>query len=232
MPTKEIYVGDCISFMKTMNPESVGLIISDLPYLIDYRSNRRTVREKFDHIKNDKKNFNSQKFVEDYIEQSFKILKNDSAIYLFCSWHNIDIFKQSFEQYFTLKNILVWNKNNHGTGDLKGSYAPKHEFILFGHKGRALNKGKRLPDVLDFAKINSALLTHPTEKPKDLLKVFIENNSSEGDIIFDGVAGTGSTGEAATELNRNFLGCELDTEHVPELINRNFKFISNELVND
>ena len=141
-------------------------------------------------------------------------MKDDTAIYCFCSWHHLDFFKVEFEKNFKLKNILVWNKNNHGTGDLKGSYAPKHEFILFGHKGRALNKSKRIPDVIDCKKINSKDLTHPTEKPQELLKKFILNNSDEGDLVFDGFAGTGSTGLACKSLNRNFIGCELDDDFV------------------
>ena len=61
----------------------------------------------------------------------------------------------------------MWNKNNHGTGDLKGSYAPKHEFILYGHKGRCLNKSKRMADVIDCKKVRSKEMTHPTEKPTE-----------------------------------------------------------------
>ena len=111
------------------------------------------------------------------------------------------------------KNILVWNKNNHGTGDLKGSYAPKHEFILFGHKGRTLLREKRIADVIDCPKISSNKLTHPTEKPQDLLEIFIKQSSDVGSIIFDGFMGTGSCGIAAKKLNRNFIGIELDEKY-------------------
>ena len=114
---------------------------------------------------------------------------------------------------FKLKNIIVWNKNNHGTGDLKGSYAPKHEFILFGHKGRTLLREKRIADVIDCAKIPSKKLTHPTEKPQELLEIFIKQSSDEGSIIFDGFMGTGSCGIVAKKLNRKFVGVELDSTY-------------------
>ena len=61
-------------------------------------------------------------------------------------------------------NIIVWEKNNHGSGDLKGAYAPKHEFVLYGHKGRSLFREKRTQDVMKFDKIHSSKLLHPTEK--------------------------------------------------------------------
>lgn len=140
-------------------------------------------------------------------------MKNNTAIYCFCSWHNIDFFKREFEKYFKLKNIIIWNKNNHGTGDLKGSYAPKYEFILFGHKGRTLLREKRISDVIDCAKIPSKKLTHPTEKPQKLLEIFIKQSSDESNIVFDGFMGTGSCGMVANNLNRKFIGIELDENY-------------------
>ena len=206
----KLYQGDCLEVMSGIKDKSVDLIVTDPPYLMDYQSNRRKKEDRFDKIKNDKGNY---MLIQDYLEECHRIMKDNTAIYCFCSWHNIDFFKNEFEKYFKLKNILVWNKNNHGTGDLKGSYAPKHEFILFGHKGRTLLRGKRIADVIDCPKISSNKLTHPTEKPQDLLEIFIKQSSDEGSIIFDGFMGTGSCGIAAKKLNRNFIGIELDEKY-------------------
>ena len=206
----KLYQGDCLEIMGGIKDKSVDLIVTDPPYLMDYQSNRRKKEDRFDKIKNDKGNYT---LIQDYLEECHRIMKDNTAIYCFCSWHNIDFFKNEFEKYFKLKNILVWNKNNHGTGDLKGSYAPKHEFILFGHKGRTLLREKRIADVIDCPKISSNKLTHPTEKPQDLLEIFIKQSSDEGSIIFDGFMGTGSCGVAAKKLNRNFIGIELDEKY-------------------
>jgi len=211
-----IYQMDCIEGMKLIPDSSIDLIVTDPPYLMNYRSNRRVVREKFKHIAND---VNSYDLIQAYLKECFRILKNDTAIYMFCSWHHVDFFKQEFEKYFKLKNIIVWNKNNHGSGDLKGAYAPKHEFILFGHKGRSILREKRVPDVIDCDKIPSPKLTHPTEKPTELLSIFIKNSSDEGDIVFDGFAGTGSTLITAARLNRNFIGFEIEPEYI-EIANK------------
>lgn len=198
--------GDSLDVLKTMGDGSVDLVVTDPPYLMNYRSNRRVKSEKFKHIEND---IDSHELISNYLDECFRVMKDDTAIYMFCSWHNIDFFKREFEKLFKLKNLIVWSKNNHGSGDLRGAYAPKHELILFGHKGRTLFREKRVPDVMEFAKIPSKQLTHPTEKPTDLLDVLIRNSSDEGDIVFDGFAGTGSTGLSSINNGRNFIGVEL-----------------------
>ena len=213
----KLYQGDCLEIMGGIKDKSVDLIVTDPPYLMNYQSNRRKKEDRFDKIKNDKGNY---MLIQDYLEECHRIMKDNTAIYCFCSWHNIDFFKNEFEKHFKLKNILVWNKNNHGTGDLKGSYAPKHEFILFGHKGRTLLREKRIADVIDCPKISSNKLTHPTEKPQDLLEIFIKQSSDVGSIIFDGFMGTGSCGIAAKKLNRNFIGIELDEKYFDIAKNR------------
>lgn len=182
------------------------MIVTDPPYLMNFQSNYR--KNKYEKIKNDKDSYN---LISEYLKKCNEILKDNSAIYCFCSWHNVDFFKQEFEKYFKLKNIIVWNKNNTSMGDLKGSYAPKHEFILFGHKGRRLIEGFRYPDVLDFKRTNNKL--HPTQKPIDLLEIFVKTSSKEGDTIFDGFMGSGSTGIACLKNNRNFIGVELEKEY-------------------
>jgi site-specific DNA-methyltransferase (adenine-specific) len=206
-----IYQRDCLEGMAMIPGGSVDLVVTDPPYLMNYRSNRRVKNDKFNHIAND---VNSHDLISDYLAECYRVLKDDTAIYVFCSWHHIDFFKAEFEKHFKLKNIIVWNKNNHGSGDLKGAYAPKHEFILYGHKGRSLFREKRVPDVIDCAKIPSVKLTHPTEKPTELLEVFIRNNSDEGDVILDGFAGTGSLAVAASRNNRSFIAFELESEYV------------------
>ena len=203
----KLYKGDCLEVMDKLIKQNVKVdaIITDPPYGMDYRSNYR--KEKYEKISND----NDLSFLDDFFQKCDKLLKDDTHIYCFCSWHHIDKFKIAFEKYFTLKNIIVWEKNNTSMGDLKGSYAPKHEFILFGHKGRRLRNGKRLPDVLQANRTGNKL--HPTQKPISLLQIFIEQSSNENEIILDPFMGSGSTGVAALNTNRKFIGIELDEKY-------------------
>ena len=82
----------------------VDAVITDPPYGINFRSNYRG--KKYNKIEND----NNLDFLDLYLSKCYRILKQDSAIYCFCSWHNIDIFKSVFERYFKLKNIIIWEK--------------------------------------------------------------------------------------------------------------------------
>ena len=93
-------------------------------------------------------------------------------------------------------------------GDLKGSYAPKYEMIIFAHKGRKLLNGFRYADVIKANRTGNKI--HPTEKPVDLLELFIKNSSNENEVVFDGFMGSGSCGVACINTNRNFIGIELD----------------------
>lgn len=198
--------GDCLELMKDIPDKSIDMVLTDPPYLINYQSNYR--KNKYKKIENDN---NNTTFISNYFKECSRILKDDTVIYSFCSWHNVDIFKQEFEKYFKLKNIIVWNKNNTSMGDLKGSYAPKHEFILFGHKGRRLLNGFRYPDVLEAKRTGNKL--HPTQKPIDLLEIFIKTSSNENDIVLDCFMGSGSTGVACINTNRNFIGIEKDDNY-------------------
>ena len=208
--------GNCLDWLKEIPNESVDMVLTDPPYGMNYQSNRRVVKDKFDKIAND----NNLDWIDEFISESYRVMKNNTAIYIFCSWHKIDIFKQAIEKKFKLKNIIVWNKNNHGSGDLKGSYAPKHEFVLYAHKGRSIFREKRVPDVLDFPKISSSNLLHPTEKNTDMLELFVKNNTDEGDIVLDCFAGSGTTGLACANTKRKFLLIEKEQEYFEVCKNR------------
>lgn len=218
LEVNKIYNMDCLEGMKLIDNKSIDLIVTDPPYLMNYRSNHKKV--KYDYIIGDK---DGKNLITESIKEAYRVLKDDSAIYMFCSWHHVDFFKSEFEKYFELKNIIVWNKNNTSMGDLKGSYAPKHEFVLFGHKGRRLLEGFRYPDVLEAKRTGNKL--HPTEKPIDLLEIFIKTSSKENDVVLDMFAGSGSTAIACINTNRNYIGFELDKKYYDIAKNRINKHI-------
>ena len=107
-------------------------------------------------------------------------------------------------------------QKNHGTGDLKGSYAGRYEIILFGHKGkRELNKvegTKRHDDIIVFPRIAPKKLLHGHQKPVELLQFLIKKSTNENEIILDMFAGVRSTEIAAKLLNRQYIGFELDKD--------------------
>ena len=197
--------GDCLELMKHIPDGSVDMILTDPPYGMSFVSGFRKVA--FNAIAND----SSLEWIDDLASELHRITKDDTAHYVFCSYHHIDKFKQAFERHFKIKNILTWVKNNTSMGDLKGDFAPKTEFILFMQKGRCLIRGKRDCNVLQYARTGNEL--HPTQKPVDMLEFLISKFSDESMVICDPFMGSGSTGVAAKNTNRKFIGIELDQNY-------------------
>lgn len=198
--------GDCLEIMNEIPEKSVDLILTDSPYGFGYQSNMKKNKDLpmfYDR---------NTSWLNEWLYKANKILKDDGHLYMFAPAQKIDEFKQKIENFFIIKNILVWDKNGFGMGDLYGQYAPSYEFIIFAVKeqGKKLN-GKRERDLLSFNKCKPEL--HPTQKPVELLKYLIEKSSNENDTVLDPFMGSGSTGVAANELNRKFIGIELDEKY-------------------
>lgn len=198
--------GDCLEIMNEIPEKSVDLILTDSPYGFGYQSNMKKNKDLpmfYDR---------NTSWLNEWLYKANKILKDDGHLYMFAPVQKIDEFKQKIENFFIIKNILVWDKNGFGMGDLYGQYAPSYEFIVFAVKeqGKKLN-GKRERDLLSFNKCKPEL--HPTQKPVELLKYLIEKSSNENDTVLDPFMGSGSTGVAAKTLNRKFIGIELDEKY-------------------
>lgn len=207
----KLYNGDCIEKMGLIKDKSVDLIVTDPPYLMSYKSNRSKNKDyKFNkEIEND----SNEEFIKNYIKECYRIMKDNTAIYLFCNSNKIEFFKTEVEKYFTIKNIIIWVKNNHTAGDLEAQFGKQYEMIILANKGRKKFNGKRITDVWFFDKVSSSKAFHQNQKPIDLLEQCIIKHSNENDIVFDGCMGSGSTGVACKNLNRSFIGIELDKNY-------------------
>ena len=77
------------------------------------------------------------------------------------------------------------------------------------------NKGTRYPkSILNISRDFSAQQqVHPTQKPVPMLEWLIKTYSNEGDTVLDNCMGSGSTGVAAINLNRKFIGMETNEEY-------------------
>ena len=212
--------GDCLELMREIPDGSVDMICTDPPFGMDYQSNRRVVGVQHDKIAGDK----DLGWLPAFVDEAFRVSKPDSAHYFFCSFHKIDVFKQEISRKFKIKNLLVWEKNNHGTGDLKGDFAPKVEFCWFVHKGRSLLRGSRDPNIMRFARTQNDL--HPTQKPVDLIQYLIEKFSDPDQIILDPFAGSGTTAIAAENAGRRWTCMERDPDYYDAAIARVYDHVA------
>ena len=208
----KLYCDDCLNIMKQIENESIDLIVTDPPYLIKYKTNHR--KNKDHDFCSEILNDDNEQLIIDYIRECYRILKNNTAMYMFCNCDKVDFFKQELENAgFKIKNMIIWVKNNWTAGDLKAQFGKQYEIIFLVNKGRKCFNGKRITDVWMFDKISGKKQLHQNQKPVDLLKQCILKHSDENDIVFDGFMGSGSTGVACIETNRKFIGVELDKKY-------------------
>jgi len=218
----QILTGDCLDKLRELENGSADLVLTDPPYGIDYSSNwskdagyRKSVKS-VDGIHND--GSNNTDFLAEVVSELDRVLKDDSHFYWFTRWDRIHLQLPILEKHFTLKNAIIWKKNNWSMGDLQGAYAGQYEVILFAQKGRRIlnevDGKKRHPDVLEFDRIPSTRLRHSHEKPEDLIEFLIRKSSNEGEIILDPFAGSGTTAAVAKRLGRSFITIELDEDYV------------------
>ena len=205
--------GDCLEEMMKLADDGVkvDMILTDPPFLMNYKTRRR--KDKTHDFCKPIANDTNFELIKDIMPLLFELLNHGGAIYMFCNANHIDYFKQQIEQHFTLKNILIWVKNNWSAGDLKGAYAKQTEFILYAVKGRHVLNGARDTDTLYYNRVFGNMQLHQNQKPVDLCEYLINKSSNENDVVLDCFMGSGSTGVACLQTNRNFIGIELDEKY-------------------
>lgn len=202
---------DCINLLSNIKDKTIDLVLTDPPYGMEFQSGHRKV--KHEKIQND----DNLEWLPNWCKEIKRVVKEDSHLYIFCSWHKVDIFKQELEKYFKIKNILIWEKNNTGMGDLYGDYAPKYEMCIFINNGKELNNG-RDANIIKAQRTNNEL--HPTQKPVNLMEYFIEKSTKENDLVLDTFGGSFSTAVACHNTNIRFVGSEISSEYYEKAIQR------------
>lgn len=224
----ELLQGDCLELMKDIPPESIDMILCDLPY--------GTTNCRWD----------SEIPLEPLWEQYNRIIKEHGAILLFgqppfssrlvCS--NLKMFRYEWVWHKPLplgflnanrmplkatENISVFYKKlptynpqkTPGKPYDKGVRRPNNTTIYDNFKGSTNQDriGQRYPvNVLTFTNADHTNPLHPTQKPVPLLEYLIKTYTNPGELVLDNCMGSGSTGVACVRTDREFIGIELD-EH-------------------
>lgn len=182
------------------------MVLADPPYGMDYQSARRTDKTKWKpKIANDKSPFIW------WIYQAAKKLKDGGCLICFCRFDSWSAFEYAVNIVgMDVKAEIVWDKMNHGMGDLKGCPGFRHEIALFATKGKFLFHGKRPQSLYATPRINPNLLAHPNEKPVPLMEWLVRHYCPEGGRVLDCFMGVAPVGVACKKINREFIGIELD----------------------
>lgn len=219
----DLRLGDCLDVMKNIQDKSVDLILTDPPYGINASTRTRSKSFGGDD------GFSVMFFLDNYLREFARILKDDGAIYIFTRYDVMPYWWLRTKLYFQMKNLIIWNKGGGGLGDLKGNYLPDYEMIIFATKGSHKLRGKRMTSVWNIKKEKAEY--HIAQKSLQLLKQVIVKSSSEGSLVFDPFMGSGTTGVACKELKRDFVGIELDSNYL-EIAKKRIETAQEELTFD
>lgn len=222
MSNYKLYQGDCLEVMKDIKDGSVDLVVTDPPYktITGGDSNGANSERPKGMLQGNRKLFKHQSIkISSWMPEIYRVLKEGSHCYIFTNSLNLqEMLNEATKIGFKLHNLLVWEKNNCTPSQY---YMKNCEYVLFLRKGKAkwINNIGDSKTVHKFNNIIGNKL-HPTEKPVELLEYYLLNSSQPNDIVFDPFMGSGSTGVACLNTNRDFIGIELDKNYFEVAQNR------------
>lgn len=159
--------GDCLELLKDIPNGSVDMVLTDPPYGIDYQS-CFCKTNKFDKILGDKSPMIA------FIPMLKRLLKPTGCVMIFTRWDVQQTFMEAMNQSgMRVKNVIIWDKQIHGMGDLKRAYASSYESVLFHSENDFTFAEKRPRDIISVRKVLPKDLVHPNEKPVKLMETFI-----------------------------------------------------------
>ena len=195
IPTKignaTLYLGDCVDILPTLG--KVDAVVTDPPYGMDFQSNHRI--EKHLKIANDKSADVANAVIAWALDNA------THSVYAFGRWDNL-------YDYPKPKSLITWVKNNWSMGDLKHEHARQTEVAFFYAMDGHFFPKNRPTDVLVWPRTQNA--NHPTEKPVGLMAKLIEWTDG---IVLDPFMGSGTTGVAAVQMKRQFIGIEREKKY-------------------
>ena len=199
----KIINGDCIDGMKQMGDNSVDFTLTDIPYNV--------VNRQSNGLRNLDKGFADELTfdLQEFLDNVYRVSKN--SICIFCSKEQFSEIYAYFASKKGTTRPIVWEKTNPSPMNGEYVYLSGIEMaVWFKKQGARVFNARCKNTVFRFS--NGARKIHPTQKNVDLFKELIQDNTNEGDIVFDPCIGSGTTAVAARNLHRNYMGFELNKD--------------------
>jgi len=240
LPKDSILKGDCIELMQGLPSRSVDLIFADPPYNLQLAGDlHRPNNSRVDGVDNEWDKFDSlavyDQFTRDWLSAARRILKDDGAIWVIGSYHNVFRLGVALQDMgFWVLNDVVWRKTNPMPNFRGRRFTNAHETMIWASKSKdskycfnyeamkALNDDLQmrsdwvLPICSGGERLKNAegKKAHPTQKPESLLHRVLMATTDMGDLVLDPFFGTGTTGAVAKKLGRHFIGIERDQDYI------------------
>lgn len=225
MSNYKIYNDDCIDVFSSIGDNSVDLILTDPPYNLGkfiesrhanfhtYRSNHFS-KTKWDN--NDQDDWNL--LMKLFFKESARTLKKGGTLLTFMSLIRVETMISLAKEFgFYYKTTGICHKTNPILRNMNLHFINSTEawiyFVLDSKVGKFNGEGQPHHAFIETAVTHpkeKKFGYHPTQKSKALMEYFIKILSDEGDIILDPFMGSGTTGVAALNNDRKFIGIEKD----------------------
>ena len=223
----ELYNGDCLEVMKTIKDGSVDAIICDPPYgttackwdsVINFdlmweqlnriiKPNGAIVLFGSEPFSSFLRCSNIKNYKYDWIWDkkkagNFRAVKSMPLM----DYEKISVFNHNRDNYLPQMSI--------GRERKKGGYYSPHEQALNSGTVAKTNNLYYPKGIITFSKANNVdSKLHPTQKPVALMEYLIKTYTNENETVLDFTMGSGSTGVAAKNTHRNFIGIEQDESY-------------------
>jgi site-specific DNA-methyltransferase (adenine-specific) len=213
-----IFHGDCLTILPELERSSVDVLLTDPPYGISYKSNRREVHGGLPVSIRGDRNLNA---LRDALPLIDTLLKPDRHCYVFASPMRVGEVVEAVGEYFTPKNILVWDKGNAGSmGDCRAGYSANWEAIVYANKGRRALAGPRPRCIYRYDWQARRDPVHPTVKPIGVMRWLLAKSSRPGEVVLDPFMGSGGVLAAAAALGRQAIGIEMEERYCRAAVDR------------
>ena len=213
--------GLALEEIKKVEDNSIDLICIDPPYnLAGYSTGNMNFSWR-KTINNDLAEWDLEHFFpEKYLSEFRRVLSDRGNIFAFCSYNLLGDWHRFFDPEFDTFQFVIWHKTNPAPKIRKAGFLNSCEIIVcMWNKGHIWNFTKQsemhnfieTPICMGNERIKDP--HHPTQKPLRVLNKIIEWATEPDSIVLDCFMGVNSTGHAAIENGRRFIGIEYDKNY-------------------
>jgi site-specific DNA-methyltransferase (adenine-specific) len=239
-----LFKGDSIELMEKIKENSIDMIFADPPYFlsndgITCKSGEMVSVNKGEWDKKD--NIEEiHKFNQAWLKEAKRILTQDGTIWVSGTYHNIYSLGMALqENNYKILNNIVWFKKNPPPNLGCRTFTHSNETIIWAKKSKdskhyfnyalmkSINNNKQMKDVWRIGSLRKDEKKHgkhPTQKPINLLKRIVQASTERNMVVLDPFNGSGTTGLAAAELGRKYIGIELEEEYLDLTVKRYEEF--------
>jgi site-specific DNA-methyltransferase (adenine-specific)/modification methylase len=218
----DLILGDSREAMKNIPDGSVDFICTDPPYNLSGYSTGNMEFEWRSTLNNDVADWDARPLdPADWKEDFLRVLSPTGNIFIFTSYNLIGKWHETFDSAFDTFQFMVWHKTNPTPKFRRAGFLNSCELIIcLWNKGHTWNFGKQqemhnfVESPICMGNERVKVPKHPTQKPLRVMRRLIQLASLPGQTVLDPFAGVGSTGVAAVEAGRDFIGIELDPAYL------------------